>query len=71
MRLVLTPQRDAFLIQQYEDGTREIWHSSYRTDGKLFYEHFLLEPGIYQYRIEKDHLIMEGDKEKYVFEAVK
>jgi serine/threonine protein kinase len=71
IRLVLTSQNDAFLTWEFEEGPDETWTSKYRTEGNLFYENFLLEPQTFKYRFEDGFLIMENDREKFVFEAVK
>ena len=72
IRMVMTQANDSFLILQNDDGSRDIWHSVYRTeDDQLFVQYLIDQPDIFRFKFTDGNLVVENDEIKVVFKRVK
>lgn len=71
IRMVMTLSNDSFLILKNDDGSRNIWHSTYRTEGDQLFVQYLMDPEIYRFKFTDGNLVVENDEIKVVFQRVK
>lgn len=71
IRMVMTPANDSFLILKNDDGSRDIWHSVYRTEDNQLFVQYLMDPEIFRFKFTDGNLVVENDEIKVVFERVK
>ena len=72
IRMVMTQANDSFLILDNDNGSRDIWHSVYRTeDDQLFVQYLIDQPDIFRFRFTDGNLVVENDEIKVVFKRVK